>query len=337
MVSRVTTKTLHQAAVQPGSIAKKWDKEELVRCRATGTETTTTPDLEGQAHPIFANWIEAETEIFKELEQPILLASRILEATGLPWLSDFLVDDIFGEDYPGREQTACYESASMYEDNVTPRSIVRHRRTPWATSKKQAKWRRLTRSMLRNECPKLIQWQIDEDIFKHKGWNGYTCRHPRAGMPLNEIDEYETIQKFDRISPHRGSRDLTILLTAEYPARLAELRHQGKAWSEEYLLTAFMTTVTLLHELGHAMYWKYRRSLRRDMREPFYGGDLEMELGDSFVAAIFGGWIPVPVRGLARLRDEFSFADGVAWRQALNWDYHRLRPKYRAHYSIPVD
>ncbi|KAI0441530.1 hypothetical protein F4803DRAFT_413481 [Xylaria telfairii] len=62
-----------------------------------------------------------------------------------------------------------------------------------------------------------------------------------------------------------------------------------------------------------------------------------MELGDSFIAAIFGGWIPVPVRELSRLRDDFSFADGVAWRQALNWDHHRMRPKYRAHYSIPID
>ncbi|KAI1738868.1 hypothetical protein F4680DRAFT_459648 [Xylaria scruposa] len=337
MVSRVTTKTPHQAAVQPGSIAKKWDKEELVRCRATGTETATKIDLEGHAHPVFANWTEAEPELYKELEQPILLASRILEATGLPWLSDFLVDDIFGEDYPGRERTG-YESASTYKDNITPRSIVRHDRAPWATPEKQAKWRCLTRNMLHNEYPKLIQWQIDKDIFKQKGWNGYTCRHPRAaGLPLDEIDEYETIQKFDRISLHKGSRNLTILIMAEYPARLAELRRRGKARSEEYLLTAFMTTVTLLHELGHAMYWKYRRSLRRDMREPFYGGDLEMELGDSFIAAIFGGWIPVPVRDLARLRDDFSFADGVAWRQALNWDYHRLRPKYRAHYSIPLD
>ncbi|KAI0553448.1 hypothetical protein F4679DRAFT_471946 [Xylaria curta] len=336
MVSRVTTKTLHQAAVQPGSTAKKWDREELVRCRATGTKTATKADLEGHAHPVFANWTKAGPELYRELEQPILLASRILEATGLPWLSDFLVDDIFGEDYPGRERTD-YKSASTYKDSVTPRSIVRHHRAPWATPKKQTQWRCLTRNMLHNEYPKLIQWQIDKDIFKQKGWNGYTCRHPRAGLPLDEIDEYETIQKFDRISLHKGSRNLTILITAEYPARLAELRRQGKARSEEYLLTAFMTTVTLLHELGHAMYWKYRRSLRRDMREPFYGGDLEMELGDSFIAAIFGGWIPVPVRDLARLRGDFSFADGVAWRQALNRDYHHSRPKYRAHYSIPVD
>lgn len=85
------------------------------------------------------------------------------------------------------------------------------------------------------------------------------------------------------------------------------------------------------------MYWKHRHSLTWGLREPFYGADLEMELGDSFIAAIFGGWIPVPVRELSRLRDDFSFADGVAWRQALNWDHHRMRPKYRAHYSIPID
>lgn len=89
--------------------------------------------------------------------------------------------------------------------------------------------------------------------------------------------------------------------------------------------------------LGHAIYWRDRRSLTRDLREPFYGGDLEMELGDSFVAAIFGGWNPVPVCGLSHLQKNFNFADGVAWRQALNWDHHRMRPKYRAHYSISVD
>ncbi|KAI8944933.1 hypothetical protein F4801DRAFT_159568 [Xylaria longipes] len=337
MVSRATTETFHRVAAQPGSIVKEWSREELVRCRAIGTETTTKTNLKGQAHPAFANWIEARPELYQELKQPILLASKILEATGLPWLSDFLVDDIFGEDYPGRERTGCPGPASAHEDRIAPRSIVRHHRAPWATPEKQTKWRHFTQNMLRNEFPELIQWQIDEDMFQQKGWNGYTCRHPRGELLLSELDKYETIEKFDRISPHEDSRNLTILVMAEYPARLAELRRQGKARSEEYLLTAFMTTVTILHELGHAVYWKHRRSLTRDLREPFYGADLEMELGDSFIAAIFGGWIPVPVRKLSRLRDDFSFADGVAWRQALNWDHHRMRPKYRAHYSISVD
>jgi hypothetical protein len=85
------------------------------------------------------------------------------------------------------------------------------------------------------------------------------------------------------------------------------------------------------------MYWRDRRSLVRDMREPFYGADLEMELGDSFVASIFGGWIPVPVKNPAQLRYNFSLEDGLAWRQAISWDHHRMRPKHRVHYSIPVD
>ena len=45
----------------------------------------------------------------------------------------------------------------------------------------------------------------------------------------------------------------------------------------------------------------------------------------------------MPIREPRRLRDDFSFVDGLAWRQVLNWDYHRMRPKYRAHYSISVD
>ncbi|KAI0441531.1 hypothetical protein F4803DRAFT_413486 [Xylaria telfairii] len=87
-------------------------------------------------------------------------------------------------------------------------------------------------------------------MFRQKGWNGYTCRHPRGELSLSEIDRYETIEEFDRVSLHEDSRNLTILIMAEYPARLAELRREGKARGEEYLLTAFMTTVTLLHEVS---------------------------------------------------------------------------------------
>lgn len=61
-----------------------------------------------------------------------------------------------------------------------------------------------------------------------------------------------------------------------------------------------------------------------------------MELGDSFVASIFGGWVPVPIKDLTQLREGLEFSNGIAWRQVLSWDAHRLRPKYRAHYSIPV-
>lgn len=84
-------------------------------------------------------------------------------------------------------------------------------------------------------------------MFQQRGWNGYTCRHPKGELSLSEMDQYEIVKEFDSLSLYEGSRNLTILVTAEYPARLAELRRQGKARSE-YLITAFMTTVTLLHE-----------------------------------------------------------------------------------------
>lgn len=272
MVSWAVKETFHRVATQPGSTAKKWDRDELIRCRATGklmshsylyvacshrqflsktrvgTEIAMGANLRGRPHPIFTNWFGVKPELQEELWQPILLASKILVAAGLPWLSDFLIDDIFNEKYPGRERSAHPRPMFAPKEGTTPRSIVRHHRNPLVPRAKQRKWICSTREIIRKELPKLIQWQIDEDMFQQRGWNGYTCRHPKGELPLSEIDQYETIKEFDSLSLHEGSRNLTILVTAEYPARLAELRRQGKAQSEEYLITAFMTTVTILHE-----------------------------------------------------------------------------------------
>ncbi|CAJ2513591.1 Uu.00g017100.m01.CDS01 [Anthostomella pinea] len=317
-------------ANQPGSRLKKWNKRELIRCGAIGTTKHRDLNLQGVIHPIFAKWVKTDPELRKELQQPLLLASRILEAAGLPWLSDFLVNDIFAESYPGTTTEGCTES-------VVPQTITRHHRASWANEKVKTQWLNITRSQTEKEIAKSITWELDEHMFPERGWVGYTCRHPRGDLALAELDKYETIKKFDRCCKNKSYRNMSILIMAEYPRRLAELRKQGKAHGEEYLFTAFMTTVTILHELGHVVYWKDCRSLTRIAREPYYGADLEMELGDSFVAHIFGGWVPVPIRNFARLREDFSFEDGLSWRQFLSWDYHRLRPKHRAHYSISVE
>ncbi|RYP36434.1 hypothetical protein DL767_003397 [Monosporascus sp. MG133] len=242
----------------------------------------------------------------KELEQPLLLAGKILEAAGLPWLSDFFIEDVFDEAYPGLENRAA------------PR------------------WLDDTRREIGNEFARSLEWQLDGAMFRERGWVGYTCRHPRGEMELDDLDTFETIARYDARKEGRY-RTMSILVMAEFPARLRDLREQGREEGEEYLLTAFMTAVTLLHELGHAAYWKDRGSLTTDLREPFYGADLEMELGDSFIASLFGGWIPVPIKDLRRPGRALGFDSGIAWRQSLSWEYHRIRPKYRAHYSISVD
>ncbi|KAI0484663.1 hypothetical protein GGR56DRAFT_680300 [Xylariaceae sp. FL0804] len=325
---------LDRRSNQPGSKAIFWDRDEL-----KGTGCDKKPNLQGEVHPVFATWAQTDPDLRGELEQPLLLASRLLESSGLLWLSDFVVDDVFDELYPGRAQKGGSQKSSEEEGRrAAPEIIVRHHRAPWATPELRRQWLDVTRSLLKGELAESIRWELDGKMFQEKGWVGYTCRHPRGQLPLEELDRYETIERSDREGPRDSPRKMTILVAEEYPRRLGELRHQGGAGTEEYLLTAFMAAVTILHELGHAAYWRDRRHLTRALREPFYGSDLEMELGDSFVAHAFGGWIPVSVRGPARLREEsFSLADGLAWRQALDWDHHRMRPKHRAHYSIPVD
>ncbi|KAL7627533.1 hypothetical protein AAE478_001726 [Parahypoxylon ruwenzoriense] len=360
------------SSTQPGSMPKKWDKEELRRSGAVGTTKRRALTLRGAIHPVFSNWADADPELRAELEQPLLLASRVLVAAGLPWTSDFLAHDVFAGDYPGRAPScrcSFTHSASApvgYDDgetHVPPPTIVRYHHHAASSPREREEgsgsgvkdgWLHIARAQLEGEVAHAITWQLDPDMFARKGWVGYTCRHPRRGMPLAELDRFETIRLWDRRDGShdqadsggdengdenrdgrregrgriRGRcRDLTVLVAAEFPARLVELRKRGKEHEEEYLLTAFMAAVTILHELGHAVYWQDRRALTRDLREPFYGGDLEMELGDSFVASVFGGWLPVPVgditevqgRGWRRRRrgKTLSFEDGLAWKQSL--------------------
>ncbi|KAI1409662.1 hypothetical protein F5Y13DRAFT_203315 [Hypoxylon sp. FL1857] len=327
---------------QPGSLPKRWNKDELQESGAIGTTSLRDLDLRGEIHPVFANWVDADPELRKELEQPLLLASRLLEAAGLPWVSDFLAHDVFRDDYPGRKPSSRCSfgysaTASRDGDEGVPQTIVRHHCAPWASPEVKEEWNSTAEEQLRNEMASALTWELDADMFREQGWAGYTCRHPRCGLPLDQLDKYETIEWWDRGCEDDRWRNMSILMTAEFPMRLAELRRQGKERSEEYLLTAFMTTVTILHEIGHAVYWKDCRALTQDLREPFYGADLEMELGDSFVASIFGGWVPVPIKQSMQFLDDLDFSKGIAWKQSLSWDFHRLRPKHRTHYSISVD
>ncbi|KAK0645659.1 hypothetical protein B0T16DRAFT_328262 [Cercophora newfieldiana] len=334
-----------------GSVPKDWDPDELKYCGARGTSIHAPPSLEGDIHPIFSNWVIPDTNgeaesLRRELRQPLLLASRILETVGLPWLSEFCIDDIFRRGYPGPNDPQGPPSDHPDRQGdipcANPEVIVRHHRAAWATPRLVRAWLSTTDWELRSNLPSYVQWQLNESMFSSFGWVGYTCRHQQAremsaeDTPLR--DRPDAIMAADKEARERGatSRFLTVLIMKEYVFRLCELRRLGRLGREEYLFTAFMAAVTVLHELGHVIYWRDFRALNRRMTEPFFGGDLEMELGDSFIASIFGGWVPVPIANENRFRLRGTFEEGIAWKEHLSWDYHKTRPRYRNHLSIPV-
>ncbi|KAK7750810.1 hypothetical protein SLS62_007209 [Diatrype stigma] len=300
----------HRSAsiVQPGSIYKRWDQAELRRCRATGrtTEQYATFDLGGEIHPVFTNWTthhspgtggddaeedeEGDALLFRELMQPLLLAGRILEAVGLPWLSDFFVhdgddadadadDDAYDDGRDPFESTPPSPSPSSAYSQISgssgrshnrnhkgvgidvPPAVARHHRATWASPELKQKWLDDTRRELRSPALALsVEWQLDGSMFGERGWVGYTCRHPRtAEMTLESLDSFDVIAGFDQDTlgreeeeeEERGKykyRALSVLVMSEFPARLCELRSRGEERGEEYLLTAFMATVTILHE-----------------------------------------------------------------------------------------
>ena len=210
--------------------------------------------LEGTVHPVFQNWTTADAEFYEELRQPLLLASKILDTdVALEWISDFIIDDIFSRDYPGAQHPHAYNCIGI-QQNPTPYSIARHHKASWASPETRKFWLDRASRNMSHGIAKSVTWQLDADMFLRKGWSGYTCRHRRNSssipIPLDELDSYATIEAEDRACREQGlsQRHLTILLMAEYPVRLRELREKGDGSSEEYMFTAFMAAVTILHE-----------------------------------------------------------------------------------------
>ncbi|RYP54672.1 hypothetical protein DL768_000608 [Monosporascus sp. mg162] len=68
-------------------------------------------------------------------------------------------------------------------------------------------------------------------------------------MELDDLDTFETVAKYDARNEGRY-RAMSILVMAEFPAHLRDLREQEREDGEEYLSAAFMTALTLLHDPG---------------------------------------------------------------------------------------
>ena len=209
--------------------------------------------LEGTIHPVLQNWTTTDAGLYEELRQPLLLASKILcTNVALEWIADFIIDDIFSKNYPGAHFPNTYSGLDTLQ-NSTPYSIARHHKASWVSPEQKKCWLNRASREMSHGLANTVSWQLDADMFSRKGWSGYTCRQRRSSpsqAPLDELDSHATIEAEDRACREQGlsQRHLTILLMTEYPARLRELNEKGDGCDEEYMITAFMAAVTILHE-----------------------------------------------------------------------------------------
>ncbi|KAK3390200.1 hypothetical protein B0H63DRAFT_464936 [Podospora didyma] len=204
----------------PGSIPKDWDRKELKPCGAVDANFLASLDLQGDIYPIFHNWVIPDDDgdgeaLSLELGQPLLLASRILESVGLPWLSEFCIDDIFSPSYPGRRRRQQQpveddddgdNSGQEQEQTATPEMIVRHHRASWVSPRLARTWLASTAHELRTILPKSVVWKLDSDMFGAFGWVGCTCRHPLAFVGEDEaLDQPGVIRAADKAARKQGT------------------------------------------------------------------------------------------------------------------------------------
>lgn len=245
---------------------------------------------------------------YNAMNQSILLASIFLEI-GMPYLSSFIPDPIYTMGYNPRE------------DPERPYERVNIRKAPTDDDIQ------VVRNEL-NEISKGLEWWEDTAIFRSRGWWGITAScYPRATEGFGErrivsskrMDERVRRAGFDR-------RQNSIGLTSQY---VDTLLNSDKA-TEQHLCAAFHLAVTLVHEIGHVVYWQ---NLRNEMDfmglEPVVGNHVLRELGLAFTSWIFGGWNPQPILDYGK--DTVFFNRGMYWDKQL---LYQRRPRWTMRYSM---
>lgn len=106
-----------------------------------------------------------------------------------------------------------------------PETIIRHRRASWWSRGLEVKWLQRTDRWLRRDLGPALKWHLD-------GSGATSCN--------SSVSHIARLQG--------GKDDYNVYIPAELPERLATLRRTGGVGGEEYLWTAFMTCMALLHE-----------------------------------------------------------------------------------------
>jgi hypothetical protein len=258
-------------------MAKAWDLLELIQIGAKREHgKCRVPDLNGPVHLIFERdrW-DIDDDDYQLLLPSMRLATRLLEV-GMPYAANFLPSSkIFG--------SAQDSSHAEHADLVCPDLI------PLKLSLDATDFHNAQVELA--EISKCVTWCLNEYMYAGRGWNGIT-RLVDEGDTHFRIIESREIEQSDMNAANAGDlrRPLVIAIMDLY---LVPMRTNPND-SEIRLKAEFMAAVTMVHEIGHAIFHQDFRSFNPEnaLAEPFVGSDCVNELGKSFIAYIFGGYHP---------------------------------------------
>ncbi len=243
------------------------------------------------------------------------LASRLIEVS-MPYLSNFLPSDQIHQDLTPRMRNA---------DGSYSGYTISLRESVLAEDLQQ------TRVEL-DTIANTIFWQVNYEMYRTLSWIGITRTVYDGPRPWGEIAPEETMSNDDDLKT-RGftRRPLTIGIMGEYVIALRQFPPD----SEAHLRATFLAAITMIHEIGHAVFHQDFRSLDYDPNygyEPWVGNDRLAELGLSYIGWIFGGYNPNTC-AIGSVDHPWSFKDPLAWYKQFTIDE---QPLYETAYSVGI-
>ncbi|KAI9645638.1 hypothetical protein NHQ30_006380 [Ciborinia camelliae] len=261
-------------------VSKPWNTTSLAIGGAMLIGRVPPPNLTGPVHPLFTRdrWEIADDD-YTLLLPSMRLATRLLEV-GMPYIASFLPSSrIFNS--PQDVSHAEHSGRSRCPQVIPLRKKVLLKDLQVAAMELQA-------------MAKSIKWRLNERMHAEYRWNGITRLVDDKGADFHVLDQNE-VRESDLQAGQAGQvrRPLVIALMDLF---LVPMRTQPVD-SEIRLKAQFMAAITMVHELGHAIFHQDYRSFNTGGQgefgeEPYIGNDADRELGRSFICWIFNGVHP---------------------------------------------
>lgn len=284
------------------------------------------PTLDGKRLPLlkffeYGRW-QVRPDELEILKPSIQLASNIVRV-GMPYIASFLPqrDDMFKNvdfyDEDGNRASLCPEEI-LLKENPSKDGVA------------------AALEALENLASS-IRWQTNYEMWSTStgedetmDWMGVTRLvdkpRPWGIISPEQIAEADTQSMKDELD----YRPLVIGIMGEY---VNAIRNSPRT-SEQHSRAVFMAAITMVHEVGHAVFHQDFRSYNPPtLEEPYVGKGCSRELGIAFITWIFDGFHPIGTKLHSHSLTDFTAH--LSWVQHYTMDIDR-RPPYKTLYSISV-